>query len=51
MNVSLYLTFFLDPPIVTIDGYDNNWYMGRTDAVLTCEADANPELTEIIWTT
>ncbi|XP_051728980.1 PVR cell adhesion molecule related 2 like isoform X3 [Ctenopharyngodon idella] len=39
------------PPIVTIDGYDNNWYMGRTDAVLTCEADANPELTEIIWTT
>ncbi|XP_048058803.1 PVR cell adhesion molecule related 2 like isoform X2 [Megalobrama amblycephala] len=39
------------PPTVTIDGYDNNWYIGRTDAVLTCEADANPEPTEITWTT
>ncbi|XP_056336300.1 nectin-2-like [Danio aesculapii] len=38
------------PPTVTIDGYDNNWYMGRTDAYLTCEADANPEPSEISWT-
>lgn len=38
------------PPTVTIDGYDNNWYMGRTDVYLTCEADANPEPSEISWT-
>uniref|UniRef100_A0A8C2HVQ0 PVR cell adhesion molecule related 2 like n=1 Tax=Cyprinus carpio TaxID=7962 RepID=A0A8C2HVQ0_CYPCA len=44
------LTFFLDPPTVTIEGYDNNWYMGRTDAVLTCQADANPAPTDVSWT-
>ncbi|XP_016425501.1 nectin-2-like isoform X3 [Sinocyclocheilus rhinocerous] len=38
------------PPIVTIEGYDNNWYMGRTDAVLTCQADANPAPTDVSWT-
>ncbi|KAL0962374.1 hypothetical protein UPYG_G00339250 [Umbra pygmaea] len=30
------------PPSVTIEGYDNNWYMGRSDAFLTCQADGNP---------
>ncbi|MED6280225.1 hypothetical protein CHARACLAT_008522, partial [Characodon lateralis] len=39
------------PPIVTIDGYDNNWYVGRSDAVLFCQAKANPEPTTITWTT
>ncbi|XP_047239783.1 PVR cell adhesion molecule related 2 like isoform X3 [Girardinichthys multiradiatus] len=39
------------PPIVTIDGYDNNWYVGRSDAVLFCLAKANPEPTTITWTT
>ncbi|XP_052389796.1 nectin-2 isoform X3 [Carassius gibelio] len=38
------------PPTVTIEGYDNNWYMGRTDAVLTCQADANPAPTDVSWT-
>uniref|UniRef100_A0A8C2EIH6 Nectin cell adhesion molecule 3 n=1 Tax=Cyprinus carpio TaxID=7962 RepID=A0A8C2EIH6_CYPCA len=37
------------PPTVTIEGYDNNWYMGRTDAVLTCQADANPAPTNVTW--
>ncbi|TRZ00056.1 hypothetical protein DNTS_028881 [Danionella cerebrum] len=37
------------PPSVTIDGYDSNWFMGRTDAFLICQADANPEPTEITW--
>ncbi|KAI2653167.1 Nectin-2 [Labeo rohita] len=37
------------PPTVTIEGYDYNWYMGRTDAVLTCQADANPAPTEVTW--
>ncbi|XP_057209950.1 PVR cell adhesion molecule related 2 like isoform X1 [Triplophysa rosa] len=38
------------PPTVTIDGYDFNWYMGRTDVVLTCQADANPAPTDVMWT-
>ncbi|XP_026145393.1 nectin-2 [Carassius auratus] len=37
------------PPTVTIEGYDSNWYMGRTDVVLTCQADANPAPTEVTW--
>ncbi|XP_032437483.1 PVR cell adhesion molecule related 2 like isoform X2 [Xiphophorus hellerii] len=39
------------PPTVTIDGYDHNWYVGRSDAVLFCHATANPEPTTITWTT
>ncbi|KAI4898301.1 hypothetical protein NFI96_033506, partial [Prochilodus magdalenae] len=39
------------PPTVRIEGYDHNWYMGRTDAVLTCLADANPKAVNITWTT
>ncbi|XP_038158785.1 PVR cell adhesion molecule related 2 like isoform X3 [Cyprinodon tularosa] len=39
------------PPTVTIEGYDNNWYVGRSDAVLFCQAKANPEPTTITWTT
>lgn len=38
------------PPTVTIEGYDNNWYMGRADAVLTCQADANPAPSDVKWT-
>ncbi|XP_059411701.1 nectin-2-like isoform X2 [Carassius carassius] len=37
------------PPTVTIEGYDSNWYMGRTDVVLTCQADANPAPTDVTW--
>ncbi|XP_073339981.1 PVR cell adhesion molecule related 2 like isoform X1 [Pagrus major] len=38
------------PPSVSIDGYDNNWYVGRSDAVLLCQANANPAPTNVIWT-
>ncbi|XP_028280249.1 nectin-2 isoform X1 [Parambassis ranga] len=39
------------PPQVTIDGYDNNWYLGRTNVVLTCQASANPVPLSINWKT
>ncbi|XP_076865695.1 PVR cell adhesion molecule related 2 like isoform X2 [Brachyhypopomus gauderio] len=39
------------PPTVRIEGYDDNWYMGRTDAMLICHADANPEVVNVTWTT
>ncbi|XP_075995263.1 PVR cell adhesion molecule related 2 like isoform X1 [Genypterus blacodes] len=38
------------PPTVQIEGYDNNWYVGRSDAVLVCQANANPEPTDVTWT-
>nr|XP_046273073.1 PVR cell adhesion molecule related 2 like isoform X3 [Scatophagus argus] len=38
------------PPSVSIEGYDNNWYVGRSDAVLLCLANANPAPTAITWT-
>uniref|UniRef100_A0A1A8U2W5 Nectin cell adhesion molecule 3 n=1 Tax=Nothobranchius furzeri TaxID=105023 RepID=A0A1A8U2W5_NOTFU len=38
------------PPTVSIEGYDNNWYVGRSDAVLLCLANANPAPTAITWT-
>ncbi|KAF0024238.1 hypothetical protein F2P81_023040 [Scophthalmus maximus] len=41
----------LDPPSVSIVGYDNNWYIGRSDAALLCLATANPEPTSVTWTT
>uniref|UniRef100_A0A3Q4A939 Ig-like domain-containing protein n=1 Tax=Mola mola TaxID=94237 RepID=A0A3Q4A939_MOLML len=39
-----------DPPSVSIEGYDNNWYVGRVGAALLCLANANPEPTAITWT-
>ncbi|XP_052326403.1 poliovirus receptor-like isoform X2 [Oncorhynchus keta] len=38
------------PPTVSIVGYDNNWYIGRTDAVLICQATGNPAPTTVTWT-
>lgn len=38
------------PPSVSIEGYDNNWYVGRSDVVLLCLANANPAPTTITWT-
>ncbi|XP_068188446.1 PVR cell adhesion molecule related 2 like isoform X3 [Antennarius striatus] len=38
------------PPSVSIEGYDDNWYIGRSDAVLTCLANANPPPTTVTWT-
>ncbi|KAJ8287756.1 hypothetical protein COCON_G00004150 [Conger conger] len=37
------------PPQVNIIGYDNNWYVGRTNVVLTCEATANPVADSVVW--
>ncbi|KAJ8355033.1 hypothetical protein SKAU_G00226000 [Synaphobranchus kaupii] len=37
------------PPKVTIVGYDNNWYVGRTNVMLTCQATGNPVLTSVTW--
>ncbi|XP_061597356.1 PVR cell adhesion molecule related 2 like isoform X1 [Cololabis saira] len=38
------------PPSVSIEGYDNNWYVGRSDAMLLCQANANPAPTAVTWT-
>ncbi|KAJ8355028.1 hypothetical protein SKAU_G00225950 [Synaphobranchus kaupii] len=37
------------PPKVTIVGYHNNWYVGRTNVMLTCQATGNPVLTSVTW--
>ncbi|KAJ8355029.1 hypothetical protein SKAU_G00225960 [Synaphobranchus kaupii] len=39
----------INPPKVTIVGYDNNWYVGRTNVMLTCQATGNPVLTSVTW--
>ncbi|KAL6489473.1 hypothetical protein MHYP_G00032140 [Metynnis hypsauchen] len=39
------------PPQVQIVGYDSNWYLGRTNAVLTCQAQGNPPPTTVTWRT
>ncbi|KAK2844781.1 hypothetical protein Q5P01_011440 [Channa striata] len=38
-------------PQVAIVGYDNNWYIGRTNAVLTCQASGNPIPVSVQWKT
>ncbi|XP_060726677.1 nectin-2 isoform X2 [Tachysurus vachellii] len=37
------------PPQVTIAGYDDNWYIGRTNVVLTCQFRGNPVPTTVNW--
>ncbi|KAL7882334.1 hypothetical protein AOLI_G00091830 [Acnodon oligacanthus] len=39
------------PPQVQIVGYDSNWYLGRTSAVLTCQARGNPPPSTFTWRT
>uniref|UniRef100_A0A2K6RYB4 Nectin cell adhesion molecule 2 n=2 Tax=Saimiri boliviensis TaxID=27679 RepID=A0A2K6RYB4_SAIBB len=39
------------PPEVSISGYDDNWYLGRTDATLSCDVRSNPEPTGYDWST
>ncbi|XP_036450717.1 nectin-2 isoform X2 [Colossoma macropomum] len=39
------------PPQVRIVGYDGNWYLGRTNVVLTCQAQGNPAPTTFTWRT
>ncbi|XP_035497902.1 nectin-2 isoform X3 [Scophthalmus maximus] len=38
-------------PQVTIVGYDNNWYVGRTNVMLTCQATGNPVPISVQWKT
>lgn len=40
-----------DAPRVTIVGYDNNWYLGRTNLLLICQATANPIPLAVNWKT
>ncbi|KAF4092145.1 hypothetical protein AMELA_G00017510 [Ameiurus melas] len=39
------------PPQVQIVGYDNNWYVGRTNVVLTCQYQGNPSPPIVNWKT
>ncbi|XP_070080715.1 poliovirus receptor homolog isoform X4 [Equus przewalskii] len=41
----------LDPPEVSISGYDDNWYLGRSEATLSCDVRSNPEPTGYDWST
>lgn len=39
------------PPEVSISGYDDNWYLGRSEASLNCDARSNPEPIGYDWST
>uniref|UniRef100_A0A671ECX8 Nectin cell adhesion molecule 2 n=1 Tax=Rhinolophus ferrumequinum TaxID=59479 RepID=A0A671ECX8_RHIFE len=39
------------PPEVSISGYDDNWYLGRSEATLSCDVRSNPEPTGYEWST
>ncbi|XP_074075419.1 nectin-2-like isoform X3 [Macrotis lagotis] len=39
------------PPEVSISGYDDNWFVGRVEASLSCDAQSNPEPTVYEWST
>ncbi|XP_006871547.1 PREDICTED: poliovirus receptor [Chrysochloris asiatica] len=39
------------PPEVSISGYDDNWYLGRSKVTLNCNARSNPEPTDYMWNT
>ncbi|KAL1769458.1 poliovirus receptor [Sigmodon hispidus] len=39
------------PPDVSISGYDSNWYPGRTNVTLTCDAQSKPKPTSYEWST
>nr|XP_058900534.1 nectin-2 isoform X1 [Kogia breviceps] len=39
------------PPEVSISGYDDNWYVGRSEASLNCDVRSKPEPTGYDWST
>uniref|UniRef100_A0A452SDR3 Nectin cell adhesion molecule 2 n=1 Tax=Ursus americanus TaxID=9643 RepID=A0A452SDR3_URSAM len=39
------------PPEVSISGYDDNWYLGRGEATLSCDVRSKPEPTGYDWST
>ncbi|XP_076024845.1 nectin 1a [Genypterus blacodes] len=36
-------------PDVYVEGYDGNWYLNREDVQLSCQADANPDVSLYQW--
>nr|XP_044615545.1 nectin-2 isoform X1 [Equus asinus] len=48
LSVSLSVRY---PPEVSISGYDDNWYLGRSEATLSCDVRSNPEPTGYDWST
>uniref|UniRef100_A0A8C6ZCN0 Nectin-3 n=1 Tax=Nothoprocta perdicaria TaxID=30464 RepID=A0A8C6ZCN0_NOTPE len=42
--------FLVDAPEVSVTGYDGNWFIGRENVQLKCNADANPLPVELVWT-
>ncbi|KAM3868878.1 nectin 1a [Diretmus argenteus] len=36
-------------PDVSVDGFDGNWYLNREDVQLSCQADANPDVSLYQW--
>ncbi|XP_070606237.1 nectin-3 isoform X3 [Erythrolamprus reginae] len=45
----LYVLDIQYSPEVTVTGYDGNWYIGRENVLLRCNADANPLPMEFTW--
>lgn len=41
----------LDPPEVSISGYDEEWPEGLTEVALSCDAQSKPEPTDYAWST
>ncbi|KAM5297680.1 nectin-2 isoform 1-T1 [Glossophaga mutica] len=39
------------PPEVSISGYDDNWYLGRSEVTLNCDVRSNPKPTGYVWST
>ncbi|XP_032083552.1 nectin-2 [Thamnophis elegans] len=38
-------------PEVSIEGYDDNWYLTRNDVILVCNAKGNPAPVDFSWST
>ncbi|XP_060090514.1 nectin-3 isoform X1 [Heteronotia binoei] len=52
LDKEIRLPYVLDiqySPEVTVTGFDGNWYIGRGNVLLRCNADANPLPMEFTW--
>nr|BAC41712.1 poliovirus receptor [Lemur catta] len=49
-DLSVSLTVYY-PPEVNISGYDGNWYLGQSEASLTCNVRSNPAPVHYNWST
>ncbi|KAG9482116.1 hypothetical protein GDO78_011030 [Eleutherodactylus coqui] len=51
-DYSIPLTFSVQyKPVVTIEGFDDNWHLHRNGVYLTCNGKGNPPPTSYIWKT